>query len=123
MSGPTDPKDAAACLLLAQRHAGDAGGWTPEQWQAQLAEDAVGRGDPPVAFYRPYRSALAYLLRPGQVKARKEGDASEDYFDVKATVEHLRDLDAEWQAQRIPPETVDADTGDTWNGQIDWGGW
>lgn len=120
---PTDPTDLTACLALAQRHAGDVSGWTPEQWQAQLAEDAVQRGDPPSRYYRPYRSALAYLLRPDRVKARKEGDVAEDYVDLKATIEHLRELDAEWTAQRLPPETTDTNTGDVWDGSIDWGGW
>lgn len=120
MTGPTDPSNAAACLTLAQRQIGDAGEWTPEEWADQLAEDGVMRGDPPALHYRPYRTALAYLLRPG-VKARTEGDVSEQYSDSAALAERLRELDAEWLAHRIPPEA--AATAEVFDSSIDWGSW
>lgn len=119
MTGPTSSTDQAACLALAQRQVGDVAAWSPEQWAAQLADDAVLRGD--VVHYRPYRSALAYLLRPGQVNARAEGDVSEQYRDTTAAnATRLQDLDAEWTALRLPPETESA--GD-WDGTITWGSW
>ncbi|GGO24747.1 hypothetical protein [Deinococcus humi] len=120
MTGPTSPTNAAACLALAQRQIGDASDWSPQEWADQLAEDGVLRLDPPVLHYRPYRSALAYLLRPG-VQARTEGDVSEQYADPKALAERLRELDAEWLAHRIPPE--EAATAETFDGAVEWGGW
>ncbi|MHA0043478.1 hypothetical protein [Deinococcus sp. PEB2-63] len=117
---PTSPTDAPGCLALAQRQIGDASGWTQQQWEAQLADDSVPRGDPAVTYYRPYRTALAYLLRPDRVQARTEGDTSEQYVQATATATRLQDLDAEWAA-RIPPETT-PDLGE-WDGEIDWRGW
>lgn len=121
MAGPTNPRDAPACIALAQRQVGDAGGWTPEQWQAQLTDDGLMRAVDGVQqmFYRPYKTALAYLLRP-RVTARTEGDVSEQYGDLSATVNNLREMDAEWVAARIPPETT---TTDAWDSTITWGGW
>ncbi|WP_288481980.1 hypothetical protein [uncultured Deinococcus sp.] len=118
---PTSPTDAAACLALAQRQVGDVAGWTPEQWQAQLVEDSLQRGDPPATRYRPYRTAVAYLLRPGAVKSRSEGDVSEQYADLTPTVERLRDLDTEWAAHRLP--AVETPDPDTFDGSITWGSW
>lgn len=120
MTGPTNPTASAACLALSQRQVGDASGWSAAQWADQLAEDALTRGDPPLAHYRPYRTALAYLLRPGQVTARTEGDVSEQYASSAATIERLRELDVEWTAARIPAEP--GTTGE-WDGAITWGGW
>lgn len=121
MAGPTNPRDAPACLALAQRQVGDTSGWTPEEWQAQLGEDSVMRpvDGEQVIFFRPYKTAMAYLLRP-RVTARTEGDVSEQYSDLTATVEHLRDLDAEWIVSKVPPEQSSAET---WDGTITWGGW
>lgn len=120
MTNPTDPTDAAACLALAQRQVGDAGDWTPEQWAAQLADDVLLRGNPPTAHYRPYRTALSYVLRP-QVRARTEGDVAEQYTDPAALAARLRELDAEWVALRLPPEATAAP--EAWDGRIEWGGW
>ncbi|GBF05849.1 hypothetical protein DAERI_060109 [Deinococcus aerius] len=120
MTGPTSPTDAAACLALAQRQIGDPGDWTLEQWTDQLAEDGVTRGDPPQLHYRPYRTALAYLLRP-QVKARSEGDVSEQYGDTADLAARLRELDVEWVAHRLPPENGAGQ--EAWDSRIDWGSW
>lgn len=43
MTGQTNPRDAPACIALAQRQVGDVGGWTPEQWLAQLTDDGIVR--------------------------------------------------------------------------------
>lgn len=122
MTGPTSPTDAAACLALAQRQIGDPGDWTLEQWTDQLAEDGVTRGDPAQLHYRPYRTALAYVMRP-QVTARTEGDVSEQYSVslTTALAERLRELDAEWVAQRLPPESGAGQ--EAWDSRIDWGSW
>ncbi|OWL96529.1 hypothetical protein CBQ26_09130 [Deinococcus indicus] len=117
---PTAPTDALGCLALAQRQIGDASGWTDQQWADQLADDSVQRGDPATSYFRPYRTALAYLLRPDRVQARTEGDTSEQYVQTTATATRLQDLDAEW-ASRIPPEAT-PDAGE-WSGDIEWGGW
>lgn len=121
MTVQTNPRDAPACIALAQRQVGDTGGWTPEQWQGQLTDDGLVRPENgvQVMFYRPYKTAIAYLLRP-RVTARTEGDVSEQYGDLTATVENLREMDTEWVAARIPPETTSADA---WDGTITWGGW
>ncbi|WP_278911771.1 hypothetical protein [Deinococcus wulumuqiensis] len=121
MTGQTNPRDAPACIALAQRQVGDVGGWTPEQWLAQLTDDGIVRPVDGVQqmFYRPYKTALAYLLRP-RVKQRTEGDVSEQEGDLTTTVQNLREMDAEWVAARIPPETTSAEA---WDGTITWGGW
>ena len=121
MTQPTNPTDPAGCIALAQRQVGDASGWTPEQWQAQLADDGLMRSvdGVQVIFYRPYKSATAYLLRP-RVKVRTEGDVSEQEGDLTATVSNLRDLDTEWVAAKIPPESASTDV---WDGTIQWGSW
>jgi hypothetical protein len=118
----TSPLDAVACLALAQRQVGEVADWTAQQWADQLDEDSVLRGDPPQIHYRPYRTALSYLLRPDRVSARGEGTVTEKYIDPAATAAHLRDLDAEWTALRLPPETSDG-SGDSWDGTIRWGGY
>lgn len=123
MSGPTPPDDLAACLALAQRQVGDASEWTAEQWQAQLAEDSLALGNPPKVYYRPYRSAMAYLLRPDRVKARTEGSISEQYVDVAETVKRLRELDSEWEAHRLPSGADEVADGGTFDGAITWGSW
>lgn len=120
MTGPTSPTNAAACLALAQRQIGDASDWTAQQWEAQLAEDGLLRGDPPVLHHRPYRTALAYLMRP-TVTARAEGDVSEQYGDKTALAERLRELDVEWTAHRIPAEAQPE--AEVFDSKITWGSW
>ena len=122
MTAPTAPTDREACLSLAQRQIGEADGWTPEQWDAQIGEDSLLLGEPPQQYFRPYRSALQYLLRPGQVKARTEGSVAEQYVDVAATAARLRELDVEWTAIRLPSGAEDAEQG-AFSGEITWGGW
>ena len=123
MTGPTSPTDRAACLNLAQRQVGDVADWTPVQWTDQLAEDSLLAGDPQAQYFRPYRTALAYLLRPGQVKQRSEGPISEQYADVAATASRLREMDLEWVALRLPQAAEDGASGGSFDGAIDWGHW
>lgn len=118
----TDPTDLAACLALAQRQVGDASGWSQADWEAQLAEASVERGDPPQTHYRPYRTALAYAQRP-QPTTLQEGDVSEQY-SVTLTQElkkHLGYMDREWEAEVLPPKP--SEVKEDWNSDITWGGW
>ncbi len=122
MTAPTAPSDRSACLALAQRQIGEADGWTPDQWDAQLSEDSLLLGDPAVQYFRPYRSALSYLLRPGQVKARSEGSISEQYADTASLAARLREMDIEWTAIRLPSGAEEAEQG-AFSGEIEWGHW
>lgn len=108
-------RDGPACLALAQRQVGDVSGWTPEQWLAQLNDDSLTLNG--LVYFRPFRSALAYLSRPDRIKARSEGDVSEQYGDDTATLALLRERDQEWAAQHLP------NTQEEWSGGIEWGHW
>lgn len=116
-----DPTNLDECRALAQRLVGEYKAWTTEDWNAQLIGDSVVRtmNGAFQTFYRPHKSAQVFLLRP-RVTARTEGDVSEQYGDLTATVQNLREMDAEWVAARIPPEATSAET---WDGTITWGGW
>ncbi|WP_264775597.1 hypothetical protein [Deinococcus aetherius] len=62
-----------------------------------------------------------YLLRPGQVTSRTEGDTAEQYVNPSNLAERLRELDTEWTAQRLPPEATATD--EAFDSRIEWGGW
>lgn len=109
--------DQAACLALAQRQVGDIEDWTPVQWLQQLHDDSVSRGEPAAVYFRPYRTAHAYLSRPDRVKARSEGDVSEQYADDAATLALLRERDQEWATHHLPTKQG------AWSGAIEWGSW
>ena len=124
----TDPTDRAGCLALARRVVGGGADWPPEQWEAQLDDDALLRGSPQRSYYRPYRTAIAYLVNPERVKSRTEGQVTEQFVDAAATLAYLREQDGEW-TMSIPP-AADAN-GDgkadellnPLDTRISWGGW
>lgn len=123
MTGQVAPADRAACLALAQRQVGDASDWTADQWDAQLGEDGLLLGDPAALYFRPYRTALAYAVRPNQVKQRTEGQVSEQYVDPAALAARLRELDLEWTALRLPGREEDDGDPGAFTGDVKWGGW
>lgn len=98
------PTDQVACTLLARRAVGGGNDWSADQWGEQLADDALIRAG--ATYFRPYRSALAYLLNPERVKTRTEGQVSETYGDVGLTANYLREQALEWQAAL---DALDAD--------------
>ncbi len=116
-----DPTSRTDCLTIAQRAAGGGADWTPEDWQAQLDVDAVTRAG--ILYYRPYRSATAYLVSPDRVKMRMEGQFQEQYIDLNVTLNDLRSRDSEWCAQ-IPAQDDNNDgTPDEIDLSTQWTGW
>ncbi len=102
----TDPTSRAECLALAQRAVGGGTDWAPAEWQAQLDADSLERSG--LVYFRPFRSATAYLVNPERVKLRSEGQFTEQYIDVAVTLSHLRTQDAEWCAA-LPNPDADGD--------------
>lgn len=107
--------DQTSCLALAQRQVGDTDDWTPVQWLQQLQDDSLTING--AIYFRPYRTALAYLSRPDRVKARSEGDVSERYADDTATLALFRERDQEWATTHLPTSQGE------WSGAIEWGSW